>query len=175
MTGMATVITNRAPGAQHEGRIEWVKEACTMALYVSIVLLAELTAVARHGADEDVKLLRLIWGTDIGLALAHWFAFWLSARLVATGSLRPHDAQAAGAQLSGAAAAALLATVPVVLLPPSAELDVARLVLAGFIGCVGYAVARESGASGWRATLYALSILLVAAAVAIVKNVLGGH
>jgi len=55
------------------------------------------------------------------------------------------------------------------------EFDVVRLVLAGVIALVGYAVARGSGASRGRSMVYATAILLVATVVAVVKNVLAGH
>jgi VIT1/CCC1 family predicted Fe2+/Mn2+ transporter len=77
--------------------------------------------------------------------------------------------------VAGAVAVALLATVPVLFLPKSVELDVARLVLAGFIAIIGYAVARSSGGTRGRSLVYAASILVVAALVAVVKNVLAGH
>jgi hypothetical protein len=99
----------------------------------------------------------------------------VSSRLVASGTVRRQDAAAAGAQLAGAAAVALLATIGVVLFPGSAELDVVRLVLAALIALVGYAVARGAGASHTRSMLYGVSILVVAAAVALVKNDLAGH
>ena len=106
---------------------------------------------------------------------AHWFAFRVSSRLVASGTVRRQDAAAAGAQLAGAAAVAVLATVPVLLFPDSAELDVVRLVLAALIALVGYAIARGAGATPARSIVYAVSILVVATAIALVKNVLAGH
>ena len=87
----------------------------------------------------------------------HWFAFRVSARLVASGRLRPHDVELAGPQLVGAVGVALLATVPVVLLPESAELEGVALSLATFIALVGYAVPRGGGAARARALLYALT------------------
>ena len=54
-------------------------------------------------------------------------------------------------------------------------LDAARLVLAVFIGLVGYAVARGGGANVVRSVLYGVAILFVAGVVAVVKNVLTGH
>jgi len=86
-----------------------------------------------------------------------------------------HDAEAAAAQLGGAVIVAVLATIPVLVLPDSVQLDVARLVLAGFVALIGYAVARESGASRLRLVLYAAGILVVATVVAVLKNVLAGH
>jgi hypothetical protein len=150
------------------------KEAYTMALYVAICLLAALAAVPDpiHG-DGDVFL--LIWGTTVGLTVAHLFAFQVSARLVAEGRVRRHDTVATIAQLAGAIAVALLATVPVVLLPTSSELDVVRIVLAGFITGVGFAVARGGGASTGRAARYAFLVLLMAGTIVALKNFLIGH
>jgi len=52
---------------------------------------------------------------------------------------------------------------------------VVRLVLAALIALVGYAVARAAGASHARSIVYGVSILAVATAVALAKNVLAGH
>jgi hypothetical protein len=145
-----------------------------MALYVAICLLAALTAVSDQ-ATSEVDSFKIVWGTTVGLAVAHWFAFRVSARLVASGQVRRHDAEAAGAQLVGALAVAVLATVPIVVLPDDVEFEVVRLFLACFLALVGYAVARGSGASRTRSVVYAGSVLVVAITVAILKNVLAGH
>lgn len=155
--------------------VELRREAATMALYVAICLLAALSAVAERADAGHVDVLAIIWGTTIGLALAHWFAFRVSARLVAAGRFGRQDADAAAAQLSGALAVAVLATVPVVVLPASSELDVVRLLLAGFMAAVGFVVARSAGASRGRAAVYAVAILVIALVIAILKNVLSGH
>src|SRR5262245_24185185 len=164
-----------AADEQAEGALELRKEAFTMALYVAICLLAALSVVAEHGEGAHAGTFKIVWGTTLGLALAHWFAFRVSSRLVASGSVRRQDAAAAAAQLAGAAAVALLATVAILLFPDSAELDAVRLVLAALIALVGYAVARGAGATTARSIAYGVSILLVATAVAVVKNVLAGH
>jgi hypothetical protein len=145
-----------------------------MGLYVAICLLAALSAVSNH-IDDEVDVFEIVWGTTLGLALAHWFAFRVSARLVAAGAFGADDAAVSGAQLVGAVAVAVISTVPVILLPSSSELDVVRLVLAVFIGLVGYAVARRGGANVMRSVVYGVGILVVAAVVAVVKNVLSGH
>jgi hypothetical protein len=155
--------------------LELRKEALTMALYVAICLLAALSVVAEHGEGAQADTFKIVWGTTLGLALAHWFAFRVSSRFVASGSVRRQDAAAAAAQLAGAAAVGLLATIAVLLFPDSAELDVVRLVLAALIALVGYAVARGAGASPARSMVYGFSILVIATAVALIKNVLAGH
>src|SRR5690242_78595 len=169
-------MTDAAAGEvrrRHEQRVELRKEACTMALYVAICVLAAMTALPASVAAH-ARVVPLIWGVTVGLAVAHWFAFRVSARLVGAGWVRVHDVRAAGAQLVGATAVALLATVPVVL-PGSAELEGVELLLAAFIALVGYAVARGGGATRVRGMLYATSVLVVAVAIAELKNRLAGH
>jgi hypothetical protein len=61
--------------------VELRKEAYTMALYVAICLLAALLAVPEDAAHTRVT--GIIWGVTVGPAAAHWFAFRVSARLVA--------------------------------------------------------------------------------------------
>jgi hypothetical protein len=148
------------------------KEAFTTILYVSVCLQAALAAV---DDAHPVPLIELIWGTTIGLAIAHWFAFHLSARYVAGGEFHEHDAAAGAAQLVGAALVAALATLAVLLLPASVELQVIRLGLAGVIGGIAFAVARSAGAAKVRSILYASVMLLIGLAVALVKNYLLGH
>jgi hypothetical protein len=65
--------------ANDERRVEIGLESSTMVLYVSVVLLAALVALDTS-ADiiSDTELLGLIWGTTLGLALAHYFAFRVS-------------------------------------------------------------------------------------------------
>lgn len=144
-----------------------------MALYVAICLLAGFAALPE--TDARAHVLQIIWGVTVGLAVAHWFAFRMSARLVGAGRVRPHDVQSAGAQLAGAAGVALLASVPVIVFPESVELELVELLLAGWIAVVGFAVARGGGATRARALVYALSVLVLAVAIALVKNVLAGH
>lgn len=153
--------------------MELRKEAYTMALYVAICLLAALLAVPEDTAHTRVT--GIIWGVTVGLAAAHWFAFRVSARLVGAGTIRSPDVRLAGAQLLGAVVVAVLASVPVVLLPSSMELGVTTLWLAAFIALAGFAVARAGGATRARASVHALSVLVVGIAIAELKNVLAGH
>src|SRR5690349_9393692 len=110
-------------------RVEIRLEASTMVLYVSVVLLAALVAIKNSAASGDPKLLELIWGTTLGLALAHFFAFRMSSRLIRGTAFYRGDLQIALAQVGGAAAVAGLCTIPVVALPTSSEDDVVRLLL----------------------------------------------
>ncbi|MBY5163621.1 hypothetical protein [Salsipaludibacter albus] len=169
---MSQSIESSAVGHDHEREL-W-KEAVTMSLYVAICVLAALTAVGDDTVDHG-DVVEVVWGSTLGLALAHWFAFQISARLAGSGSVARHDAQSALAQLVGAGAVALLVTVPVLVLRGPAAFGIARLVLAMFIGGVGYLVARSSGGSRPRAVLYGVSVLVLALVVALVKNLLSGY
>ena len=81
--------------------MEFRKEALTMALYVAICLMASLIVIPESAA-EHTRVFGLIWGITLGLALAHWFAFRVSARLVGAGTVRSSDIALIGAQLLGA-------------------------------------------------------------------------
>ena len=155
--------------------VELRKEASVMALYVAVCLLAALIALGEDADHGHVRAFGLVWGTTIGLALAHAFAFRVSARLFAAGQLGRHDAQTVAAQLAGAACVAAIATVPIVLLDATAEFDAVRTILCLLIGAAGYGVARASGVSRVRALVSAGVVLLLAATIAVIKNILSGH
>ena len=146
-----------------------------MALYVAVCLLAALIALGEDAEHGHVRAFGLVWGTTIGLALAHAFAFRVSARLGEEGRLGRHDAHIVVAQLAGAAFVAAIATLPIVLFGATNEFDVVRTVLGIFIGTMGYAVARLTGTSRLRSLIYGGFVLLFAITIAILKNVLSGH
>lgn len=147
-----------------------VREALTMALYVSITLLAVETATR---APSDPRAEEIIWATTVGLALAHWCAFILASRLV--GPIRdevPLTRQLM-AELAGAAAIGVVATLVVVALPRDVQWQVARYTIAACVGLVAYGQLRLLGASRPRALRVAIAALAVAEAVATVKRILG--
>lgn len=161
--------------AHHEHRLEQIKEAATMALYVAICLLAALTVASHQELAQQSTVLKVIWGTTLGLALAHWFAFRLSSRLVAAGTVRRTDAELATAQFAGSLVVAALATVPAVVFDGDTRLDITRWTVAAFIALVGFLVARSSGASTFRSACYASTVTVVALVIVVLKNALVGH
>lgn len=58
------------------------REAEMMGIYVSVALLAALSAGNDFASHTNLDVLVVVWGTTIGLAIAHWFALSLSIRLV---------------------------------------------------------------------------------------------
>jgi hypothetical protein len=155
--------------------VELRKEASVMAMYVAVCLLAALIALGEDADHGHVRAFGLVWGTTLGLALAHAFAFRVSARLVAGGKFSRADAQIVLAQLTGATFVAAIATLPVVVFGSTAEFDVVRTVLSVFIGAMGYAVGRLSGAGRTRSLMYGGAVLLLAMVIAVIKNILSGH
>jgi hypothetical protein len=146
-------------------------EVFTMALYDSIVLLA--ASVAFHSTISEGQVLELVWGTTIGLTIAHLFAY-----RIATSIHRPFsgdDKRIAGAQLLGSLAVAVVCTIPVIVLPTEHELDALRYTIATLLGLCGYLASRSSGASRGRAILMGGVVAIVGFGVAILKYAIGSH
>ena len=145
-----------------------------MALYVSLVLAAEFVAVGEHAGTSRVAV-SVIWGSAIGLAIAHVFAFNLAARLFAGGRMSRESRVAAWAQLATAAGVAVVVTTPFVALPLGAALDVCGFLLAGMIGLTAYVASRGAGAGKVRSLIDGVVTLAIAILVVSVKVTLTGH
>ena len=165
-----TVVTTLGAQAPSEA----VREAVTMALYVGVVLAAEFVAVEEHAVDEP-STVAVIWGTALGVALAHVFAFNLAARLFAGGRITPGTRRAVWAQLASAAAVAFVVTVPFFFLALGPALDVSGFLLAALIGITAYVASREAGAGRIRSLVDGVIALAVATAVVSVKVGFTGH
>lgn len=170
-----------APDAAHlDERTELWREATTMALYVAIVVLAAVVALPTDGHGEHtggvhgLSLLGLVWGTTIGLALAHWFAFRLAARGFGAGEVGPQEVATGLAQVAGAAAVAALCSIPVLVFDRDHDVQFTAFVPA-LIGVAGYLVGRESGHTPLRSILVGAVALVLGVAIAVAKNVLAGH
>jgi hypothetical protein len=165
-------------------REEALREAMTMVLYLSIVMIATLAALPSgadagdgHGTSgvHGVQLLGLIWGTTIGLALAHWFAFRLTARAFGGGKVDQKDFVIGVAQVGGAALVAVLCTIPVVLVGDETEVQVTTVIPALIVGLAGYGIARAADRPRYQALILGGVALVVGLTVAAVKNFLVGH
>ena len=140
-----------------------------MALYVCIVLLAEFVA-AGEDAGSAQRAISVIWGTTLGLALAHVFAFHLAARLLVGGTTVPQDTRAAiWSQLGAAAGIAALATLPLLLFSLETGLQVSAYLTAGVVGVTAYLAARNAGGKHARAITEGIVVVAVAAVVVGVK------
>lgn len=153
-----------------------------MILYVSVVEIAELAALPEgHYADGrvtgpvDGQLLAIVWGTALGLAIAHWAAFRLAAPAFRGERPRRVDTQIGLAQLAGAALVAALCSLPVLFFSNVRAQETIGDVPAVLIGAVGYLVARYTGLKRLPSALYGLAALAVGVAVALVKTKLTAH
>jgi hypothetical protein len=148
------------------------REVNTMGIYVCIVLLAALTATNDHSHPDDVAVLAIVWGTTLGLALAHWFALTLADWLEHEPSEHPIGWMLFG-ETAVAILIAVLATLAVIVLPDDYELLGARLTAALFIGGLVYEARRSGGVSRTTAIFSGLVALVIAAVIAYVKWLIG--
>lgn len=161
--------------SRREDERELLREGATMAVYVAISLLAVLVALEERASHGDGRAVAIVWGTSAGLALAHFYAFSIAARLAAETSPGPHDLAVSVAQVLGAVFVAAVVSIPVALFPATSQFDVARLLLALIVGGAGYLVVRGHGGSRLRSLVAAVGTLAFGVAVALLKNVLSGH
>src|SRR5438045_2390630 len=103
-----TAVESSRVSAPPDHRKEMFREATVMVLYVCVVEIAELAAIPRTGTAHHVvsgpssaELVAIIWGTALGLALAHWFAFQLAAHAFRGEHVTHHDNAIALAQVAG--------------------------------------------------------------------------
>lgn len=176
---MTTTSANIAE-REHAESGELLRESLVMVLYISIALLGALVALP----DEDLpgdpgphgwRLVGLIWGTAIGLAIAHWLAFDVVARGLADGRRVLADVELGAVQLAAAATVALLTSLPILVTSQRADQEAATWVPTIIIGLAGFAVARQAGRGRARSVVTGIGIAFVGIIVAIIKIELVGH
>jgi hypothetical protein len=163
MTMRPGVVAPASHDLAHDTEVR--REGFTMGLYVSITLLGALTVTS-------VTVLHIVWGTTIGLALAHWFAFSLATRLVDPAADNEHVKRHLAAQVTAALFVAVMCTIPVLLLPDDWERSGARTAAAVCIGAVTYGQVRSFGGSRTRAIAAGTIALVAGLMVAGVKHAL---
>src|SRR3954467_15237292 len=151
---------------ERESQVEIFREAVVMVLYVSVVEIAELAAVPEtHFADGRVtgavggQLLAIIWGTAVGLAIAHWFAFRLAAPAFRGERPTRHDTYIGLAQVGGAMFVAAVSSLPVVFFSDVRAQETTGDVPAILIGIFGYVIARLAGKGRVASVFYGLTAL----------------
>jgi len=153
-----------------------------MVLYVSVVEIAELAAIPEeHFANGRVtgavegQLLAILWGTAVGLAIAHWFAFQFAAPLF-RGEHPTRFVIAVGlAQVAGAVLVAAISSLPVLFFSDVRAQETAGDIPAVLIGVVAYVICRITGRSRVVSLLYAVTALALGVLVALVKGILAAH
>ncbi len=165
-----------APARRDEAAKLAYREFATSALYMALVLLAVLAALPEDRLPEGWAVLGVLLGTAIGLILAHWVAFRLAAQLAEETGVSPAEAaREAGAQLAGGILVAVIAAVPLALLPGPAAVTVSLVLLSALPALAGVAIGRLRGRSWARSLLAGLLVLAIALVVVTIKALLAGH
>jgi hypothetical protein len=152
-------------------RRERVREGVTMALYVSLSLLAVMLALPRDAVPASGESpAMVIFLTAIGLILAHQLAYRLSTRLAHHGRLGREHLDLLAAQLVGGLLVTVVAVVPLLLLEGRRGIILSELVLLTFIAGVSYTAARMRPFGRVRSLLYTGGIVLLAMGVLWVKG-----
>ena len=150
-------------------RRELAREGVTMALYVSLTLLTALIAIPSDDVPGTLGTAAVIWGGAAGLALAHWLAFDIAARLYSTEHLDRLHRLGGPVALVAALAVALVASIPIVLAPDDIATEAAACALAAILALAGFGVGRRSGAGLLRSLIGGLIVLGVAGVVIAIK------
>jgi hypothetical protein len=177
MSSTRVSVTSRSDARAHIFR-----EAFTMVLYVSVVEIAELAALPEshfaHGRVTGAvggQILAIIWGTAVGLALAHWFAFQLAAPAFHGERPNRQVTYIGLAQLGGAMFVAAVSSLPVLVFSNVRAQETTGDVPAILIGFVAYLIARTAGKAHVASFFYALTALALGVLVALVKSILAAH
>jgi len=147
------------------------REAYSMSLYVSIILLSALSVFDDSHPPGRGEVFLLEAGTTVGLVLAHGFASWLSARIIGEHSHEVDPRDLLLVQLGGAVAVAALSMLAVILTPTSVELLAARITVAGTIAAQVFLESRATNSIA-RAATYGFLALVAGVAVATIKSLL---
>lgn len=122
------------------------REGDVMGLTVCVALLAALATGNDFTPHSKLDVLMVVWGTTVGLALAHWFALLVSIRLVPDSTQGFSPLELLVAQTAMVALVAISASVSVLVLSSDYDRLGARVTAALFIGGL---VAWETKRSAW--------------------------
>lgn len=164
----------RAHPPEEVVRRELAREAATMVLYVSLTLLTALVAIPSDDVPGTLETAALLWGGAAGLALAHWLAFDLGARLYHTEGLDRLHRLGGPVSVAAALGVAVVTSIPILLAPDDLASDLAICVLASILASGGFAVGRRAGQSVAR-SLVGGAIVLVAAGLIVAVKIAIGH
>lgn len=168
-------LTHVHADARDAHRRALAREFLASALYVAIVLLAALVALPHGRLPDDVAVVATLFGTAIGLVLAHFVAFRLAAHLTAETGLAPAEVlQEAGAGLAAGLLVAAVAALPYLVWDADDALVATLVTLSLLPALAGVAIARLRGRS-WAVSAVAGAIALAIALVAVLAKSVLGH
>ncbi|MFI0431762.1 MAG: hypothetical protein ACH36H_01305 [Candidatus Nanopelagicales bacterium] len=158
-----------AAADQAEQQVELFREATTMAVYVSISLLAVLAAIPLDSRSERAITVGL---TGIALLLAHWLAARITSNFNISELKTAEGLQVLAAQVGGGLLATVVAVVPLLVLPAGLEVMTSAGLLVLLVCAVSFYAARVNGRSVLSALAYSAAIIVVAAAIVALKSAL---
>lgn len=156
---------------RHDHAREVVREGVTMALYLSLSLLAVVMAVPTGTLEESPLGTMVV--TAIGLLIAHLLAFSISSRLVSQGVFDAEARRVAAAQIVAGLLLIAVVAVPMILFEPPLSVVLARLVLLAVVMVVAFFAARQAQASMVRSLVYVAVVFGVVMLVLAVKSATG--
>lgn len=140
-----------------------------MAFYLGLTLLVALNVTRDEAPPPLPELLLIIWGTTVGLAVAHWFALTLAAHVVRDTTMHHTPGEMFTGQVIMAVALGLVASAAVLLSPTRVQVPAARIAVALFIGGLVTVEVRSNGSAFPRALGVGAAALSVAMALAMAK------
>lgn len=162
--------THTDSGTDREATRDLWRESVTMALYISLSLLAALAAIPRITWSTRTQVALTVFLTALGLLAAHIVAYSVSTRLVTQGNLNAEARRVLAAQVGAGLVVAVVAAAPALLVDSSISLEVAGFLLAAFIAAVAFTAAKQAGGSNGRAVMYTVFVLAFAAIVLWIKH-----
>jgi len=138
------------------------REVTTVAFYVSVTLAAELAAASSD--DSKTILVAALWGTAVGLALAHWYAQTITAA-IARGAFERNDAAEGLREVGAAVVVAFILTLPFLVFATPTALAFARWGVVIGTSLIALVLARAAGAGWGRAAIEAVVVLAIGVAV----------
>jgi hypothetical protein len=170
--------TNRVeppPDARRGGR--W-QHPMVMAVYVSVVLLAELALLPSDygtAGRGQPTLEVLVWSTVVGLAVAHWFAFGVVAAGLGEGRVGWAGLRTATDEFLAAVAVGTISSVAILIAPDQREVGAGALGPSAMLGFTGYLIARAGDRSKIVSVLFGAVVLVAGLFVAAFKARIGFH
>ncbi len=138
------------------------REVATVAFYVSVTLAAELAAASSD--DSKAVLIGALWGTAVGLALAHWYAQTITAA-IARGAFHRSDAAEGLREVGAAVGVAFVLTLPFLAFATPTALVLSRWGVVIGTSLISLALARAAGAGWARALIEAAVVFAIGVAV----------
>jgi hypothetical protein len=138
------------------------REVTTVAFYVSVTLAAELAAASSD--DSKAILVAALWGTAVGLALAHWYAQTINAA-IARGAFHKTDAMEGLREIGAAVGVALVLSLPFVVFATPTALVVSRWGVVIGSSLIALLLARSAGAGWGRSVVEAAIVFVIGVAV----------